>query len=115
MNNEIWFENFPGAITIADENAVIIQMNEASAEMFRKDGGFDLIGRSVMDCHPVSAQTKIRRIYDEKKPNVYTIQKNGEKKLIYQAPYFADGKLAGVVEICLPLPEEVPHFYRDGD
>lgn len=115
MGNEIWFKHFPGAITVTDENADIIEMNEASAEMFKKDGGFGLIGRSVMDCHPASAQTKIRRIYNEQKPNVYTIQKNGEKKMIYQAPYFANGILAGVVEICLPLPDEMPHFNRDED
>ncbi len=115
IHKQTWFKYFPGPITVTDENAIIIEMNEASAEMFKEEGGFALIGSSVIDCHPKSVQEKVRRIYDEKKPNVYSIQKDGKKKLIYQAPIFEDEKFAGVVEMCLPLPEDVPHFNRDAD
>ena len=45
--------------------------------------------------------------------NAYTIEKNGIKKLIYQTPWFMDGKFSGLVEISLPLPEELPHFIRN--
>jgi len=44
---------------------------------------------------------------------VYTIQKSGVKKLIYQAPWFQEGKYAGFVELSLPIPETMPHFDRD--
>lgn len=113
MRNETWFKNFPGAITVTDENAVIIAMNDASAETFRNDGGTELIGRSVIDCHPPAVQARVREIYESQEPNAYTIEKHGKKKLIYQTPYFEHGKLAGVVELSLPLPENVPHFNRD--
>jgi hypothetical protein len=49
----------------------------------------------------------------ERRTNVYTIQKNGKKKLIYQAPWFRDGAYAGFVELSLEIPEAMPHFNRD--
>jgi hypothetical protein len=45
--------------------------------------------------------------------NVYTIQKNGRRKLIYQSPWYRDGKYAGLVELSLEIPWEMPHFNRD--
>jgi hypothetical protein len=44
--------------------------------------------------------------------NAYTIEKNGKKKMIYQTPWYSNGKYSGLVEISLPLPEELPHFIR---
>ena len=113
MHNETWFKNFPGASTVTDENAIIIEMNAKSAETFKDDGGLDLIGQSVIDCHPPAAQAKVRALYETHKPNVYTIEKHGKRKLIYQTPYFEDGAFKGVVELSLPLPNEMPHFKRD--
>jgi len=113
MRNEAWFKYFPGAIIVTDENAIIVEMNDASAEKYKEDGGFTLIGQNVIDCHPKSIQDKIHHIYESKKPNVYLIQNHGEKILIYQTPYVKDGKFAGVVEISLPLPEEFQYLDRD--
>ena len=45
--------------------------------------------------------------------NVYTIEKNGVRKLIYQAPWFQDGGYAGLVELALEIPAVMPHFVRD--
>jgi SpoVK/Ycf46/Vps4 family AAA+-type ATPase len=45
--------------------------------------------------------------------NVYTIEKGGQKKLIYQAPWYVDGEYRGLVELALPLPDQLPHFVRD--
>jgi hypothetical protein len=46
--------------------------------------------------------------------NIYTIQKKGRKKLICQVPWFQqDGSVGGLVELSIPLPEEMPHFNRD--
>ena len=44
--------------------------------------------------------------------NVYTIEKHGIKKLIYQAPWYRDGEFAGLVELAIELPAELPHFVR---
>jgi PAS domain S-box-containing protein len=113
MENNNWYKVFPGAITVTDENGTILQMNDASAKMFEKDGGYEIMGRNAITCHPEPTQTKVRKLYETESKNIYSITKNGQKQLIYQTPYFVDGKFSGIVEICLDLPEEIPHFDRD--
>lgn len=113
MKEKSWFNAFPAAITVTDHDGIIIDMNDQSEEMFQEDGGRTLIGKNVMDCHPQSARPRVQRIYETHESNVYTITKNGKKQLIYQSPYFNDGQFAGVVEMCLLLPENLPHFDRD--
>ena len=49
----------------------------------------------------------------KKQLNVYTIEKNGIKKLIYQSPWYVKGEFAGFVELSLEIPFEIPHFIRD--
>jgi hypothetical protein len=34
------------------------------------------------------------------------------KKLIYQTPWMKDGAFAGLVEISLEIPFEMPHYLR---
>jgi hypothetical protein len=48
----------------------------------------------------------------EKRQNIYTIEKNGVKKLIYQTPWYQDGQYAGFIELSLEIPFEMPHFIR---
>ena len=113
MDNQAWFNVFPGAITVTDEEGIILSMNERYAEMFKNDGGYALIGHNAITCHKEPTQSKVRKMYETQQPNIYSIQKNGKKQLIYQTPYFIDGSFSGVVEICLDMPEEVPHFNRN--
>ncbi len=44
--------------------------------------------------------------------NIYSIEKNGVKKLIFQSPWFKNGEYAGFVELSLEIPFEMPHFVR---
>jgi len=50
---------------------------------------------------------------DNRKINIYTLEKDGIKKLIYQAPWYEGGEYAGVVELSVEIPFEMPHFVRD--
>jgi transcriptional regulator with PAS, ATPase and Fis domain len=104
---------FPGAVTVCDTDGRIVEMNEQSREVFAADGGAALIGTSVLDCHPEPSRTKLAGMMKERRTNVYTIRKNGKKKLIYQAPWYKDGVYAGFVELALEIPWEMPHFDRD--
>ncbi len=113
MENNSWFKHFPGAITVTDANGTISAMNDASAEMFQKDGGYALLGKSVFACHPPASQAKVRALYENASSNIYTITKDGKKRLIYQAPYFEEDRFAGMIEMCLDLPDSTPHFDRD--
>ena len=44
--------------------------------------------------------------------NAYTISKNGQRKVIYQTPWRRDGKIDGMVEISMVVPEDMPHYIR---
>jgi len=112
-DNHAWFKYFPGAITVTDQDGTILEMNEESAKMFKKDGGYELIGQNALTCHPESIQSEVRKIYDSASLNIYSIKKNGKKTLVYQAPYFVHEEFSGMVEICLDMPEDIPHFDRD--
>jgi hypothetical protein len=46
------------------------------------------------------------------RPNVYTIEKKGRKKVIFQAHWKRRGRPAGLVEITFELPRRTPHFIR---
>lgn len=87
-------------------------MNEKSAESFNGNSGSDLIGKSLYDCHSPSSCEIIKDLLASGKSNIYTIEKNGRKKLICQAPWYSDGHIAGLVEISIILPEDMPHFIR---
>lgn len=107
-----WVKEFPGAVTVCDRDGRIIEMNEKACNTFAKDGGAALVGKNVLDCHPEPARSKLKALMAEQKKNAYTIEKNGVKKLIYQSPWYEDGKYMGFVELSLEIPFEMPHFVR---
>lgn len=113
MNNAAWFPEFPAAITVCDAEGAILDMNEKACATFVQEGGADLIGTNLLDCHSEPARSKVVNLLKSEAPNVYTIEKEGIRKLIYQSPWFEGGKFAGFVEFSLPIPEEIPHFVRD--
>lgn len=112
LSGHLWIKEFPAAVTVCDAEGVILEMNDRAATTFEKDGGYALIGKNMLDCHPEPARTKMERLLAAKEKNVYTIEKNGIKKLIFQSPWFKDGKYAGFVELSLEIPFEIPHFIR---
>jgi transcriptional regulator with PAS, ATPase and Fis domain len=112
MLNFDWAKGLPVAVTVCDRAGVIVYMKEKAAKTFESDGGFALVGKNIFDCHPESASKKIRKIMDGREPNVYTIEKNGVKKLIYQTPWFEAGETMGLAEFSLEIPLEMPHFIR---
>jgi transcriptional regulator with PAS, ATPase and Fis domain len=107
-----WIKQFPGAVTVCDCKGTIIDMNDKAAKTFESEGGYELIGKSLLDCHPESARSKVQQLLDTCEKNVYTIEKNGVKKLIYQCPWFKDGQYEGFVELSLEIPLEMEHFVR---
>ncbi len=52
MSKHDWVKGFSGAITVCDTEGVILEMNDAAIEAFRDDGGEQLLGANVLDCHP---------------------------------------------------------------
>ena len=113
MKANQWIREFPGSVTVCDTKGVIVEMNDKSTEVFAKDGGAALIGTDVLSCHPEPARSKLREMLETGRTNIYTIEKNGKKKLIYQSPWYDRGRYAGFVELSLEIPWEMPHFKRD--
>jgi sensor histidine kinase regulating citrate/malate metabolism len=107
-----WLDGIQVAITYCDADGIINDMNSASIEVFSKDGGEKLIGENILDCHPEPGRTKLKELMDHPRLNVYSIEKNGRKKLIYQAPVMDGEKYLGILEISLPIPNDIPHFIR---
>lgn len=112
MSEHDWIKEFPASVTVCDCEGIILEMNDKAAITFENDGGYGLIGQNVLDCHPEPARIKTAQLLAAGEKNVYTIEKNGVKKLIYQSPWFKDGKFAGIVELSLEIPWELPHFVR---
>jgi transcriptional regulator with PAS, ATPase and Fis domain len=108
-----WVKEFQGAVTICDVDGTIIEMNDKSAQTFAEDGGRGLIGENVLDCHPEQACEQLAGMMKERRRNVYTIEKHGVRKLIYQSPWYLNGQYAGFIELSLEIPAEMPHFVRD--
>ena len=86
-----WAEGTHCAITVCDLEGKVIFMNERSRATFDKEG------RTMLATDTV---------------NCYTIDKQGVKKMIYQTPWRKDGKVCGMVEISMVIPNEMPHYVR---
>lgn len=112
MNENEWIKEFPAAVTVCDKEGILLEMNDRAAKTFESDGGRRLIGSNMLDCHPEPSRTKTELLLAAREKNVYTIKKNGVKKLIYQSPWYKNGQYAGFVELSLEIPFELPHFIR---
>ena len=108
-----WIEKLDGNVIVSDAAGIVIYMNEKAIASYEKDGGRDIIGKDLMACHSESSRQKIMEIMTGGRNNVYTIEKKGKKKIIYQSPWFADGKFRGIVEFSLEIPADMPHYIRD--
>jgi len=108
-----YFEKLDCAVIVSDEKNTIIYLNEKAITNFQKQGGRGLIGKNLKDCHQESSNEKIGKIISTREKNVYTIEKNGKKKLIYQTPWYKGEEFAGLVELSLEIPFEMHHFIRE--
>ncbi len=112
MSEHDWVKEFPCTVWVCDRNGVMLEMNDHAADT--QEGGRSLIGTNILDCHPEPARTKLVEMLSSGQANIYTIERAGKRKLIYQAPWYENGVYAGFVELSLPLPAEMPHFIRKG-
>lgn len=107
-----WIKEFPGSIIVCDADGIILEMNEKAAKGYENEGGLKLIGSNLLDCHPTKARKKVEAMLVTREANIYTIEKKGIKKFVYQSPWYKDGQYAGIVELVLEIPFELPHFIR---
>jgi PAS domain-containing protein len=108
-----WVEAFPAAVTITSKEGTILYMNDRAARGFESSGGRALVGKNLDDCHNERSRAIIRAILESEEPNVYTIEKGGLRTLIYQSPWYEEGRVAGLAELSIVIPATLPHFKRD--
>jgi sensor histidine kinase regulating citrate/malate metabolism len=106
------FSSIDAALTICDADLVVLYMNDKSAATFDDQGGASLVGSNLEACHRPASVAAMRRILASGEPNVYTVSKQGKKKLIWQGVWKSGDSVGGLVEISIPLPDAVPHFDR---
>ena len=112
MSEINWYNGLNVAITVSDNEGRILYMNNKSASTFSNSGGRELIGSNLRDCHKPGSWEKICDMLKNGSTNSYTIEKNGVKKMIFQAPWFREGTVAGLVELSFEIPFEMDHFVR---
>ncbi len=110
--NHTWINEFDGSVTVCDTNGIILEMNQKAQKTFERDLGTSFVGKSLIDCHPEPAKSKLIQMLETQEKNVYTIEKKGIKKLIYQTPWYDNGIYSGFVEMSIEIPFEMPHFIR---
>ena len=112
LSGHFWIKEFPASATVCDADGVILAMNDKAAEGYAEDGGYSLIGVNMLACHPEPARSKTAKMLGLQEKNIYTIEKNGVKKMVFQSPWYKDGQYAGFVELVFEIPWEMPHFVR---
>lgn len=110
MNFDYWNE-CEAAVTVCDNEGVVLYCNNRSAEQFAKYG--DLIGTNLKNCHSTKSWQMMCDMLVNDKTNTYTIEKNGIKKIIRQMPWKVDGEVKGLIEISFEIPSDMPHHVRD--
>ncbi len=103
-----WTRGLNCGIMVCDAKGDIIYMNERS---LASKG--NLLGTNILGCHNERSQDIIRRMLDTGGDNAYTIEKDGIRKFIYQSAWTDGGRVAGLAEIIVELPAELPHYVRN--
>lgn len=104
-----YFNEIDAAITICDNDFKIVYMNNKSKEVFKNSK----IGDTILDCHNSKSIEIMNNIKVTKKPNIYSIEKKGIKKIIYQTPWIVNNQVKGLIEFSLIVPKNMPHYKRD--
>lgn len=106
------------AVVICDLSHKIVYMNPAAAERYSKRGGYDLVGKSLLDCHNKASSEKIKQVVEwfGKSPDnnrVYTFYNEKENKDVYMiALRNGDGALIGYYEKNEYRNRETAGFYE---
>ncbi len=106
MNAE-YFNEINSAVTVCDTEGVVLYQNEKSVAV-----NGDVRGKSMIPCHSERSREIIRRLIEDGGTNVYTIEKKGVHKLIYQTAWREGGEVRGLVEFSIETPSDMPHYVR---
>jgi len=113
MSSGLWVRELPAEIMVCDSGGIILEMNDHAEALFAGDGGSNLVGVNVLDCHPEPAFAKLEGMLETQSANCYFNTENGEKRVFFQSPWYLEGRYSGYIEISFMVPENIPHFIRE--
>ena len=91
-------------VVVCDLSDIIVYMNPTAVERYSKNGGAELVGKSILACHNEQANKKIKDVvawFEKSADNnrVYTFKNVKENKDVYMiALRDESGKLIGYYE-----------------
>lgn len=91
-------------VVICDLNHIIVYMNPAADENYKKSGGHELVGKSLLDCHNERSNEIIRNVVvwfgtSKDHNKVHTFFNEKKNKDVYMiALRSSDGELIGYYE-----------------
>ncbi|MCQ2282808.1 MAG: PAS sensor protein [Bacteroidales bacterium] len=105
-----YLENVPNiAATVCDKEGIVLYQNKRAIDC---DG--DVVGKNLYNCHGEKAGAMIRHMIESGESNTYQIIRHGKHKLLHQTPWYdAEGNVAGLIELAINLPDQMPVFNRD--
>ena len=105
-----YLEHVDFAATVCDNEGIVVYQNAIS----RNNDG-DVVGRNLYKCHGAKSGEKIRHMIETGENNTYAIIKHGKHFLIRHSPWYEEegGKVAGLIELSIPVPDEYPTYDRD--
>ncbi len=101
----VLFGGLRAAVTIADRDFRITFMNDRAAEFYAEDGGLELIGRNLLDCHREEHKRVIRDAYDRYRagdltPTRYRSRKeDGTLQSVVHIPLLVEDRFRGLAEL----------------
>lgn len=104
-------------VVICNLEHKIIYINPSAAERYKKSGGLDLVGKSLLDCHNLESSQMINRVvawFKESKEHnrIYTFYNEKENKDVYMiALRDENGTLIGYYEKHEYRNKEKENFY----
>lgn len=99
------FGGLRAAVTLADHEFQICFMNDRAAAFYAADGGAELIGTNLLDCHRDEHKRVIRAAYARYRagdltPTRYRARKtDGALEGIVHIPLVIEGRFSGVAEL----------------
>ena len=91
----VLFDGLRASVTIADQDFRIRFMNDRSIAFYAEDGGAELVGKNLLDCHNAEQGTVIRDAYAR-----YRAQKeDGAPESIVHIPLMVEGQFRGIAEL----------------
>ena len=93
---EDFLKETPFAVTVCDNEGIIVYMNDKASATWEARGGASLVGKSLYDCHGERATAMIKNMLATGSTNAYTIYHTEERtEETYLPKSVAQGRQGG--------------------